>query len=103
MYRYRKPIVHLAEHSILEQPRMTQSIIKAWICRMIDAGWEIDFSDDGVAFTHADEHVDITNETAEKLLKVYWRRLAIPAPYNVDEIAALPLVRIDIEAEPYGT
>ena len=98
--RYREPISHLTEEAILKQPRLTQSVVKAWLCRMIDAGWEGDFSDKGIAFDHADEYVSITTETATRLLNVYWRRLEIPTPYNVDTVAEMPLVRIDIEARP---
>lgn len=102
MRRYRTPIVNIAEHVIPRQPRLTQSIVSAWIARMIDAGWQLSF-DGEVMFVHADEYrARITHELACELVKRYWKRLDIPSPHNYEEVAKRPLVRADIEAPPLG-
>jgi len=72
----------LTEKAVLEQSRMTQSVIQRWLCAMIDAGWEFSFSE-GYLFRHADEHtVMINKDDAYFLCFVYWKTLQIPTPYD---------------------
>jgi len=100
MKETRLPINHLSELEILNSPRMTQAIISAWVARMIDAGWGIYFSENGMGFRHEDEPVELSTPQAEGLLNVYWHRLEIPTPYNYLEVAKKPLIKINQECRP---
>lgn len=89
----RDPIVNLSDKAVLESPRLTESITKAWLSRMIDAGWMMLFREPGMLFKHSDEPVKISQSQAKRLLTVYWRLLLIPSPYNLDETLSTPLVK----------
>lgn len=85
----RGSIVNLNDSAVLSEPRLTQSVLQAWVSRMIGAGWKLVF-DSGAMFVHADEHgARISHETAEKLAYVYWKTLKIPSPYNYLQLASM--------------
>lgn len=85
----RTPIANLTDSDVLSEPRLTQSVLQAWVSRMIGAGWKLVF-DSSAMFVHADEHnARISHSTAEKLAYVYWKTLKIPSPYNYLQLASV--------------
>ena len=81
-----EPIVNLTDGAILNSPHYTESITKAWVSRMIDAGWAFWFGQDNILFRHCDSPVTICPSKAKVLAKVFWKRLLIPSPYNLNEV-----------------
>ena len=55
-----EPIVNLTDRAILNSPYYTESITKAWVSRMIDAGWAFWYGQNNVLFRHCDSPVTIT-------------------------------------------
>jgi hypothetical protein len=98
MKQYRLPIVHISEKEIVKSPRLTSSIVSAWVARMIDAGWMLTLQEDFM-FVHADSKVRLTHAAAATLLIRYWRFLDIPSPDNYFEIMQKPDIAM-IEAKP---
>lgn len=97
----RDPITNLSEESIIKEPRLTQSVVSAWICRMIDAGWNLAFRPE-IMFYHADHHAAvIRHHEAEKLASIYWKTLIIPTPHDYKEILCIEPRRLT-EAKPLG-
>ena len=87
MTEYREPIKHLTEEAVLKQRRVTQSVVSAWLARMVDAGWVFTFGEDGVLFRHSDDrNAVIDAEVAQKLVERYWESLHIPTQYNYKEM-----------------
>lgn len=98
---YPEPIVNLTDRAILDSPYYTESITKAWVSRMIDAGWAFWYGEDNILFRHCDSLVMISPSQAKVLVKVFWRRLLIPSPYNLEEVLSTPPIKTK-EAKPLG-